>query len=159
MLSPSPRPPHFDPHPHTSRRTTRSISKTKATNTMDPNNHASSSKLKATEPRSQMLPPNTIPSCLYPSSAFYQVLTAPYRASIPLPWSSFTTSKRMSRPTNAKASTSNAEASGSSDRSASAASLIAAPTPHQEYKPHGRWAWAEGKLIKDTEELMQLPCT
>lgn len=156
MLSPSPRlPPYFDPYPHTSRKT-RSNSKAKATNTMDVSSHASSSKLKTAEPRSQMPPPNTIPSCLYPSSAFYQVLTAPYRPSIPLPSSNFKNLRRMSSPPNAKASTSNAEASGSGDHSASATSLIATPTPHWEYKPHGHWAWAEGMQITDTEELMQL---
>ena len=150
MLSPSPRPPHhFDPH---SRRTTRSILKAKATNPMDANNHASTSQLKTAVPRSQIPSPNAIPSCLHPSSAFYQVLTAPYRPSIPLPSGNYTTSRRMSNLFHAKSSTSNAEASGSSDRSVSATVTL-------KYKPHGHWAWADGMRITDTTELMQLHCT
>lgn len=131
MLSPS-----LDPLP---RRTTRSILKAKATNTMDANSHASGSKF------------NPIPSCLHPSSAFYQVLVAPYRSSVPLPSSNLATSRRIPSLPNAGPSTS--KASGS--RSVSATS----PTATLEYKPHGHWAWAVGMRITDTKELMQLSCT
>ena len=131
MLSPS-----LDPLP---RRTTRSILKAKATNTMDVNSHASGSKF------------NPIPSCLHPSSAFYQVLVAPYRSSVPLPSSNFATSRQIPSLPNAGPSTS--KASGS--RSVSATS----PAATLEYKPHGHWAWAVGMRITDTKELMQLSCT
>ncbi|KAF7986253.1 hypothetical protein HWV62_38729 [Athelia sp. TMB] len=90
----------------------------------------SSSKYPAS--LSQPSPALKMTSCISPSSAFFQVLTAPYR---PLALSTATQSMSVAHAT---ASTSSEE--------------------HRSYISQGRWAWADGLTIEHSEELLLLAC-
>lgn len=91
--------------------------------------HPSSSKVLSA--LSQRQSSSKIPSCLSPSSAFYQVLTAPYRQVAPLP---------VARPTMVADAT------------------ISSGSQRRSYISHGRWAWADGLTIDETEEILALHC-
>lgn len=111
---------------------------------------ASTSRL-STPPK--LLP--LIPPSISPSSIFYQVLTAPYQAHPVVspsnhmdphaePSVDWTGENPSSETRGDKTVGSNATGSTSQKR--------------QIFTPHGRWAWADGLTVDDTEELMQLEC-
>ena len=104
-------------------------SRASRSNTMNAT-HASISRLSISPPPQS----SSVPSRTSSSSVFYQVLTAPYRPHA-LPVCRF------------------------GSQSAGINTTASALPERQLYIPHGRWAWAEGLSIDDTEELMQLECT
>lgn len=122
--------------------------------------HASTSRLS-----SMSSPSPTIASCLSPSSAFYQVLTAPYRPYTHLRLDQSTsTNSRQARlsiesvdwtrgsdmfPLNGDDQTDRDHATNLDDNDRGL----------RINQPHDRWAWANGLLLERTETLMKLPCT
>ncbi|KIM84627.1 hypothetical protein PILCRDRAFT_818205 [Piloderma croceum F 1598] len=110
---------------------------------------ASTSRLSTPPPK--QLPP--IPSCISPSSIFYQVLTAPYRAQAhPVVSPSNSMDPHHAEPS--------IEWTGENpSRDDQTVGSNATGSTFQErhiFTPHGRWAWADGLTVNDTEELMQL---
>jgi len=115
---------------------------------------ASTSRLPTSPPK--QLP--SIPSCISPSSVFYQVLTAPCRQTLPA------VSQRNpvdSRHTEARRNpidrTRETSSSTIHDQTATTNATTTVQA-RQIYTPHGCWAWADGLTVNDTEELMQLEC-
>lgn len=107
-----------------------------------------------------------IPSCLSPSSAFYQVLTAQYQhqpATSPLvrprspgdPWRNETSHDLVDWSTKPTLSNESDTHDGEPTENDATASIF---TGRRIYTPHGPWAWADGLSIEDTEELTPLQC-
>jgi hypothetical protein len=105
--------------------------------------------------------PSFVPSCVSPSSVFYQVLTAPYRP----PTHLVICQRRPVDPRHVEACHNCLDRT---KRPRSETHVVPQPTElnatasaiqeHQMYTPHGRWAWADGLSIDDKEELIQLEC-
>jgi hypothetical protein len=103
-----------------------------------------------------------IPSCLSPSSAFYQVLTAQYQpAASPLvrprslvgPWRNETSHDFVDWSTKPTSSNESDTRDGEFTENDATAFIF---TGRRIYTPHGPWAWADGLSIDDTEELTPL---
>jgi hypothetical protein len=119
---------------------------------------ASTSRL----PTSPSKQPSSIPSCISPSSVFYQVLTAPYRR--PMPATTYQRSPvdpQHAEVCHRSVDWTRRSLSGETHVDCDSAGTNAAASAildRQIYTPHGRWAWADGLSVDDTEELMQLDC-
>lgn len=121
---------------------------------------ASTSRLPVMPPNRPSTSATGLPSCISSTSAFYQVLTAPYRP-IALP-----SVRHINPDAHRRAETYDASVGQATNvtfeardrRNHNAAHNSAANMQLHIYKPHGRWAWADGLTIDRTEKLVELPC-
>jgi hypothetical protein len=108
--------------------------------------------------------PPSIPSCLDQSSAFFKVLTAPYRPPPPVQVAS-------GRPIDARelemshsaVNWSRSSARFDSPDEEDVTPVAASPSHYDSmeraiYKPHGNWEWAEGLAIENATTLAHLGC-
>lgn len=124
-----------------------------------------STSVRASTTSLSISPPNPSPSassCISPSSVFYQVLTAQYQHPAP----ALVRQRSPVDPQHAETCRRSINwikrhlSDESHVESNSAGTKVATPSAldRQIYTPHGRWAWADGQPIIDTEELMKLEC-
>jgi hypothetical protein len=105
--------------------------------------------------------PPSVPSCIFPSSVFYQVLIAQYRRHVhpgdlpkkPLDFHRL----EMSRNSINWAIRVPQEETNTGSQSGGM-NAAWADWAHHVYTPRERWAWARGHHIKHVEDLMQLKC-
>jgi hypothetical protein len=145
--------PHLPPSPLSSRAQT--TARSNISTHMD-SMQASTSKF--------ILPPKQsfVPPCISRSSAFYQVLTAQYRRHAlpvvgpgtpvdPRHTDAYKNSVNLTRRLSAPETHVGHQSAGTN-------ATILANREQRIYRPHGRWAWADGLSIDNTEELVRLEC-